>query len=82
MVGKEQSAWQSESCNCDPAKGWDVLDHTAVMGMKKEGELGVSSTPLVAATLGHQPAIPIIRRNQSHSTEAQIKLMPSNGWGA
>lgn len=37
---------------------------------------------LVAAVLGQQPAIPIIHRNQFHSTEAQIKLLlpdDSNG---
>lgn len=37
---------------------------------------------LVSTGLGHQPAIPIIHRNQFHSTEAQIKLMlpaDSNG---
>lgn len=47
-----------------------VLDQTAVTGMEIEKELGVSfeaPTILVAATPGHQPAIPIIHRNQSHS---------------
>lgn len=39
-------------------------------GMEIEKELDVSfaaPTTLVAATLGHQPGIPIIHRNQSHS---------------
>jgi hypothetical protein len=58
------------------------------MGMDREEELDVSfeaPATLVAAILGHQPAIPIIPRNQFHSTEAQIKLMlpaNSNGWEA
>lgn len=67
------------------AKGQGGLDQITAMGMERGEELDVSfeaPITLVAATLGHQPAIPIIHRNQSRSMETQIKLVHSNGWGA
>ena len=66
-------------------KGQSGLDQITAMGMERGEELdGSFEAPatLVAATLGHQPAIPIIHRNQSHSVETQIKLVHSNGWRA
>lgn len=96
MAGSRRRGWEGRSCKPGrkssqkavtmiQAKGQSGLDQITAMGMERGEELdGSFEAPatLVAATLGHQPAIPIIHRNQSHSVETQIKLMHSNGWRA
>lgn len=96
MAGSRRRGWEGRSCKPGrkssqkavtmiQAKGQSGLDQITAMGMERGEELdGSFEAPatLVAATLGHQPAIPIIHRNQSHSVETQIKLVHSNGWRA
>lgn len=65
---EEQETWQaapSESCNHDPCKrlGWPGPDNSQGNGERVEELVGSFEAPatLVAATSGHQAAIPIIR---------------------
>lgn len=81
-AGKPGRAMERYNHNPSRRVGWSGPDNTHGNDRDVSFE---GSTTLVAATLGHQPAIPIIHRNQFHPMETQIKLVlpaDSNGWQA